>query len=145
MADKTTIGLIAAVVCIGLVSIAGVFLPQTSQNPQQVENKIWRLKQNLYGMENDDIWITIESDVWRLTWYSYPVENLYNGVPWPVPYSYFSVHVYSYPGDELVTMGYSVEGLPISDVEYIIQGGQFYIQILTRDIKNWELYIYEYR
>ena len=139
MVDKTTIGIITAVVCIGLVSIAGVFLPQVTGN------KTWQLKQNYNGSEDDNTWITIESDVWRITWLAYPVENFHDGAYWPVPYSYFGIHVYSYPDNTLAARGYSSEGVPLSGVDYIVQSGEFFIQIITTDIQNWSIYIYEYR
>ena len=133
-----------AVVCVGVIAVAGMFLP--SQAPQQVtENKTWQFKQYFYGASDENIWINVEADVWHIAWYTNPVENLYDGVPWPISGSYFGIHVYSDLENILVARGYSLEGVPLSGTDYIIRGGEFRIQIITRDIDDWHLYIYEYR
>lgn len=131
-----------AVVCVGAFAVAGMFLP--SQTPQRIEeNKAWQFKQDFYGISDENIWIDIGADVWRVTWYAFPVENLYNGIPWPVPYSYFGMHIYAYPENTLAARGYSSEGVPLSGVDYIIRGGQFYIEVFTRDIDYWQIFVYE--
>lgn len=137
MVDKTTIGTITAVACIGLVSIAGVFLP--SQSPQRTEeNEVWQFKQefNGYGIDVKNIQVDIESDVWRVVWYAFAIENFEE-------YSGFDIAITSYPENGLMAVGTMEGGTPAWGVSYIIQGGRFDIQVTMANVSFWAIRIYE--
>lgn len=134
---KETAMIAVAVVCVGVIAVAGVFLP--SQTPQQIAgNEAWQFKQefNGYGTDAKNIQVDIESDVWRVVWYAFAMENFEE-------YSGFDIAIISYPENGLMAVGTMEGGTPAWGVNYIIQGGRFDIQVTTANVNFWAIRIYE--
>jgi len=130
-------GLSVAVVCIGVIATIGIFLPsQTIQQPAS-ENKAWQFKQDFSGIGSENMWVKIESEIWRISWYAFALENFEN-------YSYFILSVTAFP-DTAEVMGTKMIGeFYTSGAEYIIQNGWFFIDVKAVALESWSLYIYEY-
>jgi len=131
---KKEVAMIAvAVVCVGVIAVAGVFLPSQTLE----ENKTWWSTQEIQGTNTKDIWISIESDIWRIHWYTFLWENSNNK-------GWLRFDVSEQIGLPPVADGWMVNGWPQGDIEYIIEGGIFVVQIQAENT-DWHFYISEYR
>ena len=140
--NKEMAGSFIAVICVGVIAVAGIFMPSqiTTIENKTTDNKTWyyNAQKSLFGTGAIDTNLQIDSEIWLAYWTAFTQSD--NG----------QFYIWIYGKDNMLTLRDAwynkVSGLGVGSGSHVVVGrGTFRVSIIPTEIDDWAIWIYEYR